>query len=307
MASSYTYPIARPTGTLTTAQLHLLLSNPNVVAKRVAQLTNYKFIADFLLTGKYTAQGGGLFYQTGESIFATDPAEAIEVGGEYPLTILSSGDVAAAKTDKWGLGTEIFDEKLSREGQSYMDKGFGRLGNTVVKTVDSVAMAVIASKVTDTFAATGAWSSVANIIATVLAARANRDNLALGLDLDTIALTGAQYATVMGVFINANVLPREQGNPIVAGQLPVNLMGFTWVTSPWIVGSNPLLVDRDQLGGMADENIGSPEFRSAPQSSVEAATDRLVGVDGYRLRARRVTTAVVTEPHAGLQLTGTGL
>ena len=77
--------------------------------------------------------------------------------------------------------------------------------------------------------------------------------MALGLDLDTIALSGAQWAKVMALFASAGVLPREDGNVIVSGQFPTNLLGYTWVTSPNIVGSDPLLVDREQLGGMADE------------------------------------------------------
>lgn len=306
MAPSYTYPVARPSGTLTTAQIHLLLSNPRVIAKRVATLTDQRFIADYLLGGRFTAAGGGIFYETGEQIFASDSAEAVEPLGEYPTTVLSRGELAAAKTNKLGLATEIADEQISRLGQNSVDRALTRLANQVIKDVDGIAMAVVASKVTDTIASS-AWTSVANVVASLAAAKANREDLALGLDLDTVALTGAQWAKVMGLFASAGVLPREDGNPLVNGAFPTNLLGYTWVTSPWIIGSDPFLVDRDQLGGMADEDLGSPGYARAGGFNVETHVERLGTVDGYRAQSRRVTVPVVLEPKAGLKITGTTL
>ena len=69
-----------------------------------------------------------------------------------------------------------------------------------------------------------------------------------------------------------------------------------------------LVVDRQQLGGMADEDIQSPGY--AKSNGIEVKTNRLVGSDdrdGYRVRARRVTVPVVLEPSAGVRITGTGI
>lgn len=304
--ASYTYPVPRPTGALTAEQIHLLLTNPRVIAKRVADLSAQRFIADFLLTGRFQATAGGIFYETGEEIFPADAPEAIEPGGEYPITVLTRGELAAAKTVKWGLDSVVTDEAISRLGQNPVDRALTKLSNGVVRQIDSIAMSVIASKVTETYAS-AAWTSVANVVGALLAAKANRDDLALGLDLDTIALSGAQYAKVMSLFVSANVLPREDGNPIVNGSLPVNLLGFTWVTSPHIVGTDPLLLDRDQLGGMADENLNSPGYASSGGFGVETKSIREDETDQYRLRARRVAVPVVLESRAGLKITGTGL
>jgi hypothetical protein len=302
---SYTYPVARPTGTLTTAQIHLLLSNPRIIAKRIAELTDQRFIADYLLGGRYQAVGGGIFYETGEQIFAADSAEAIEPLAEYPLTVLTRGELVAAKTSKRGLATEISDENISRLGQNPVDRALTRLANQVIKDVDAIAMAIIASKVTSTIAS-AAWTTVGAVVSSLLAAQANREDLALGISPTVIALTGAQYAKVMGLFATAGVLPREENNPLVNGQYPINLLGYTWVTSPWIIGSDPLLVDRDQLGGMGDENLGSPGYIRAA-NGVETHIERLGLNDGYRAQARRVTVPVVIEPNAAIKITGTGL
>lgn len=307
---TYTYPVGRPEGTLSTEQIHLLLQNPNVIARRLQALTDQRFVADYLLAGRFEAVGGGVFYETGEEIFAADEAERVAPGGEYPLTIMSRGELAAAKTEKWGLDTEIYDEAISRLGINTVDRALARLANTVIKDVDSVAGAVVASKITDTTAAAGAWSDVANIVRTLLRAQAKFEGYSLGLVPDTIALSGFQYAEVIGTFITAGVLPREQANVFLTGNLPVDLLGYTWVTSPHLQVTDPLLIDRDQLGGMADENLGSPGYVRAGGVGVETKVERLSGSDdrdGYRPRARRVTVPVVLEPAAGTRITGTGL
>lgn len=304
--TSYTYPVARPSGNLTTEQIHALLSNPRLIARRVAQLTDQRFISDYLLAGRYTAEAGGVFYESGEEIFPADSSESVGPNGEYPKTVLTAGELVAAKTDKRGIETVITDERIKQLGQTTVTRGLTKLVNGVIRDVDSIAMGVIASKVTDTFASAADWSTVAGVVSALAAAKANREDLALGLDLDTVALSGAQWAKVMGLFASAGVLPRENGNPLVNGNFPQNLLGYTWVTSPHIVGSDPMLVDREQLGGMADEDLGSPDYSRSGDFNVETYSKR-TDTDSYTVRARRVTVPVVVEPHAGLRITGTGL
>lgn len=304
---TYTYPLARPTGTLTTAQIQLLLANPRVIAHRVQTLADQHFIADYLLTGRFVATGGGIFYENGEPIFANDNPESIEPGGEYPQTLLNRGTLSAAKTTKWGLDTLVTDEAIARLGINPVDRGLQRLANQVIKYVDTVAWGVIASRVTDTIAAVGTWTTVANIVQTLLNLQADRQNLSLGLNLDTIALSAVQYAKVIGLFVGANVLPREAGNPLIEGNYPVNLLGYTWVTSPQVSGTNPWAFDRSQLGGMADEDLGSPGYIRSNGVGIEVKTARETDNDQWSVRARRVTVPIVLEPHSGIQITGTGL
>jgi hypothetical protein len=303
--ASYTYPVQRPTGTLTPEQTHLLLRNPQLISKRVASLSDQRFISDYLLGGRFSAEGGGIFYETGEQIFPADLSESVAPNGEYPKTVMVDGEIVSAKTDKRGLETDVTDERIKRGAQGAVDRALTKIVNGLVRDVDSIGMAVIASKVTDVYNS-GAWTSVANVVNALATAKANREDLALGLNLDTIALSGAQWAKVMGLFASAGVLPREDGNPIVNGAFPTNLLGYTWVTSPHIVGSDPLLVDREQLGGMADEDLGSPDYVRNGDFNVETYSKRN-DTDSYTIRARRVVVPVVLEPRAGLRITGTTL
>lgn len=304
---SYTYPVKHPEGTLTTAELHLLLSNPTVIASRVAELADQKFIADFLLSGRFSAAGGGIFYETGEEIFASENPEAVSPLGEYPVVVLESGEVVSARTVKWGLDTVVSDEKIARQGISYVNRGITRLVNTVVRHVDSVAMAVIASRVTSTFASLDTWTTAGKAVEAITTIQAERAALGFGIDLETVVLRPAQYAKVIGMLIDDKALPRESGATAIAGNLPVNALGLTWATTPHFQGENPLLVDREQLGGMADEDLGGPGYVRTEAFGVEAKTIREEKPEGYTLRARRVTVPVVTEPLAGVALTNTGL
>lgn len=305
--ASYTYPVQHPEGSLTQKELHLLLSSPKLIARRVAELSKMRFIADFLLAGRFDATGGGIFYETETADpFAEHGVEAVAPGGEYPRGTMTDGTPSSARTVKWGLETAITDEKIARQGAFYVNKSLSRLANSVIRHVDSVAMSVIAAKISTTHAA-GSWTAAGKVAEGLLSIQQERADLGTGLALDTVVLPPAKWAKLVGILIDDKALPREAGNPVVTGTEPLNALGFTWVTSPHYSGANPLLVDRDQLGGMANEKLGSPNYHAAGDVGVEALSKRDDDTDSYDLRARRVTVPVVTEPLAGVQLTGTGL
>jgi hypothetical protein len=304
--ASYTYPVAAPAGTLTTEQIHLLLSNPQIIAKRMADITQMRFIADYLLSGRYVAKGGGIFYETGEEIFAADSPEAVAPGAAYPKTVLTQGELAAAKVQKIGRETDLTDEKIAQQGIAIVNKALIRLANTVIKHVDSVAMAVISAKVTSTFASPSTWTTAGKVIEALTSISTTRADAGTGIDLNTVVLKPAQYAKLIGMLVDDKALPREQGNIAITGNLPVDALGFTWATTPHYTGTNPLLIDRDQLGGVADETLGSPGYVKVGGSNVETKTERHKD-DKYEVRARRVVVPVVTEPLAGVQITNTSL
>lgn len=301
-----TYPIAFPASTISTEDAFRMLNSPALVARRLADMANQRFVSDFLLTGRFEAKGGGIFYADGESLFPSDEPETIAPAGEYPLTVLSEGQLVAAKTLKRGLGSEITDEAIDQQGPGIVDKGLGILANGVIRDVDRIAMGVVESKITATYAST-AWASAEAIIAGVLAAQAVGEDIEKGYNFNTVALKGAQYAKVMSLFAASGLLPREGGNPIISGSLPAELLGLTWVKAPYMTGTNPLLIDRDALGGMAESKLPSPEFKRYGASLVEGASERTKLRDGWTIRARRVTVPVVTNPDAGIRITGTGL
>lgn len=308
---AYTYPPAATTlsSDLTAAQVHYLLKSPALLARRIRDLSLNKYIADYLLTGRYVAQGGAILYPNGEVLFTADDPEAVGILGEYPLTTLDAGTLATARTVKWGRDVEVSDEAISRMLADPLNRALSKLVNTNVRFIDGVALGVIASKITQTRAAGGSWNTGDGagfqIISDVLATKAQVDETEDGFDLDTVVLRPMQYAKAIAALIRDGVLPRES-NVISTGDFP-NALGLTWTTSVHSPVTDPLLLDRAQLGGMADENIQSPGYTGAGPGGVEVRSIRDDLRDGYRVRARRVTVPLVLEPNAGIRITGTGI
>lgn len=306
--ASYTYPTLHPSGSITAEQARLLLGSNRLIARRLAEISQMRFISDFLLTQSLDASAGGVFYETGEDIFAPAASELVTPGASYPKVILPEGVLEAARAVKRGIGTDVTDEKIAERGGGVATRALLKLANTVIRDVDTVSMAVIASVVSSTFASPGgAWDTAGKVVRALTAIRTQRADLGLGFDLDTVVLTGDDFAALLEMFIDDGALPREAGNIAISGNIPIDLYGFTWATTPHYTGTNPLLVDREQLGGMADQNLQSPDWARYGDSGVEGQTERITGADKWTVRARRVTVPVVLEPLAGVQITSTGL
>lgn len=301
---NFIYPTQTLEGTLSAEQVHLLLKSPQLIAKRIADISKQRYIADYLLSGRFSADGGGVFYETGEEIHTADAPEAIAPGAEYPMTVMTGGEIAAAKTVKWGRATDLTDELIAQQGVTALNKRLQSLANANIAHVDAIAMSVISSKVTST-ENSSAWNSPGAIVEALTRVNLTRSALGTGLDLSTVVLNPADYAKVMGMLLDKGALPRETSNPALNG-MPVNVFGYTWTTSPHYTGANPLFVDTTALGGMADQKGLSPDYASVASMAVEAKVTRR-DEDKYRIQARRVTVPVVTEPLAGVQITGTGL
>lgn len=304
MGNSLTYPVPAITdaGNLSAEQIHQLLQSQPAIARRVRTLASQSFISDALLTGRFQAVGGAVLYETGEPVFAEDSPEAIAPGGEFPQGLTRRGDLAAAKVDKWGRDVPIYDEAIKRLGLTIVNKSLTQVVNQIVRFVDTAALGVIASKVTTTSTASAAWTTAAAIVKSVELAKARAEESGEGHILDTIVLTPTVYATVMSLFLEAGYLPREASNPLISGSWP-KVLDLTWLRSPHVPTSSPLLLDTEELGGMADENLGSPGYSSAI-NGIETKSIRDEKTEGYLLRARRVTVPVVTDDSAGVVITG---
>ncbi len=306
MATSLTYPVPQlhDTSDLTKEQIHELLRNKASIARRVRTLADQRFIADALLTGRYKAVGGALLYENGDPIEIDDDPESVAPGGDYARSQAFEGDLAAAKTDKWGRDVPILDESIARRGINPVDRAINQLINRMVRFVDRAALGVIASKVTQTSAAVGNWTTATAIVESVELAKARAEESGEGHVLDTIVLKPSHYAKVMAVLADGNYLPREQNNPLTSGW--PQILDLTWLRSPHVPSNNPLILNTSELGGMADEDLGGPGY-SKGYAGIETKAIRKDENDSWLLRARRVTVPVVTDATAGTTLTGTGL
>ena len=310
----YIYPAPPASTDGENIDVHHLLKSPGVLARRLRGLLDRRYIADVLLKARFIAAGGVILYEDdSESIDTDSDPEAVQPGGAYPLTGLTPGEIQAAKTVNWGQDAVVTDAAIARLNIDPVNRAFTTLTNRSVRYVDSVALAAIASKVTQTWDVTGssnanggAWTSGENIVSGALQAKQSVIDLEEGYEPDIIVLKGSQWAKAMALFVKAGILPREGANPVVDGNWP-NVLGLTWLTSPHVPATDPIVLDSEQLGGMADENIGGPGYVRAAGVGVETKAIRDDDHDRYKLRARRVTVPVVREPKAAVKLTNTGI
>ena len=303
----FTYPAPPPSITGDNVTIHRLLQNPALIARRLRTLAEQRFISDALLTGRFEAVGGAIqFEQGGESLYTDRSPEIVRPGMEYPLAGLPLGPTQIAAVEKWGQDVPVTDEAIKRLNRNPVDRAFLKLINQMVKTVDGVALAVVASSVTASVAAAASWATATakQIFLDVAKAKADIIDLNEGFEPDTVVLPTLAWTYAMATFGDAGYLPREDGNaPVLTGEFPV-IDGMRWLPTPNLpVANAALVVDSTQLGGMADENLGGPGYAGAMQG-VETKSIRDDDNDQYKLRARRVTVPVVLEPGAAKKITG---
>lgn len=305
---AYTYPYVNGAGQdVTAADVHAFLKSPTLVARRVAELARQRFVADFLLKGRYSAEGGAISWSVDDSLFSDDDPQVVAPGAEYPVTTAGEGKPETVRTEKEGQDTEITDEAIRRLLLDPVNRALAKMVNRTIRRVDSKALGIVGSEVTATHAATAAWTNGEIIVTDVLTADAKLDALDLGLAGDAVLLKPLQFAKVAGFFIKADMLAGGITGAVASGVIP-NVLGKTWVTSNNVPFNDPLLVDSEQLGGIATEALGSPGYTSVPDAlGLESKVMRIDERDAYRPRVRRVGVAAVIEPRAGIRITGTGL
>lgn len=283
------------------------IKSPTLMARRLSEILNaQEFIGLSLLTGRYTMEGGVIAVPKNEVIRADRSAETVAPGAEYKLTPLSKEQYDLYMASKRGLATEVTDEEVGRSKMRPIEDAAQFLKNELLFDANSLALAAITSKVTATIAASAVWNTGTPgkvIIKDVLRAQAQAKMLKQGFNIDTVVLPADDYAVVMPEIFD--FLQRGSGT------MP-DLLNVAWLSTSDANFTNPLLLDRQRLGGIGREDIPSPEYRQVPDLNginigIELATLREPRADKTRLQARFPHVPVIVNPSAGLFITGTGL
>jgi hypothetical protein len=303
-----TYPASPPTLSGDLETISRFLQSPAAIRRRLRDYKDLRFVADQLLTQRFRSQGGAVMYEMSEPFVTDRTVEAVGPGSTYPYASLPTGTAAIAAVQKWGQKVLLTDEEIERNmyGGQAVDRALRKTVNSIIKQVDGLAMAAIASAVTQTSPAGTAWNAASGttILLNILKAKAVIVGLNLGYKPDTIAVNDTEYAYMMADPIITNAWRRETtDNPIYTGEVQT-VAGLTIVVSPAI--TNPVVLDSNQLGGMADEMDGAPGYGMS-DLAVQIKSIRKDGNDSWDLQARRKTVPVVQEPGAGVTITGTGV
>ncbi|NLP82594.1 hypothetical protein HF576_01910 [Microbacterium sp. CFH 90308] len=299
-----TYPLTPSQfANVSAADLVAFLKSPTLVARRLAEiLSAQQFLGLFLLQKRFTITGGAIGVPKNEVIRAVRGAEIVAPGAEYKLTPMSAEEYEFYQAMKEGLGTEVTDEQIGRLLGAIVDDAFTFLQTELVFSANDAALGAVMSSVTNTMAAGATWTTGKQVYKDALRIKAAVRKQKLGYNIDTVVLPGEQYAEVIPELLD--ILPKDSGQALTDGFPTV--AGITWISDDGDDLPDPLFLDRRRLGGIAREQIPSPEYRHiGGDTGVEIAPIREPKADKTRLQARNVHVPIVTDPLAAFYLTGT--
>jgi hypothetical protein len=302
------YPPAGPTISGELVTISRFLANPTMIGRRLRNLSDLRFVSDQILTQRFRTSGGAVLYEVSEPILNTRPVKAVAPGSEYPRDTPAQGVAAIAAVSKWGEAFFISDERIKRSvyAGDEVDRQLMKAVNTVANKIEGLTMSAVSSAITATQAATAAWNnSGASIFRDVELAAAKITDLNMGYNPDTILMSTSKYALLMSDSIIANLRRREASdNPIYGGDIErVGKFQVVYTSAANLPSDDVWILDSQQLGGMADEINQDPGYATGAYN-IQVQTQRRPERDGWDLWARRLTVPIVTEPGAGIRITG---
>lgn len=302
-----TYPAAAPTLSGDALTISRYLQNPQYVSRVLRTFRNLRFVSDQILTQRMRSNGGAVLYEQSEAFVSDRTVEAVAPGSEYPFASLPTGTAAIAAIVKWGQKTRLTDEEIARSvyaGQA-VARSMQKVVNSIIRQVDAVSMSVVQSAAADT-GTTGIWDSATPAtrqpLADILLAVQRIEDRNQGYRPDTLVVSPKAYTYLMLNDGIAQLRKRETSeNPIYTGMIE-SIAGLTVLKTP-ALSTTALVLDSQQLGGMADETDGSPGY-SIADLAVQIKAIRQEDLDATDLQGRRKTVPIVLESGAVEEITG---
>lgn len=290
-----TYPPGAPSVNGNQITVEQFLKTPSRVTRVINDLTRQRFIAERIFASG-DAVGGAVIYDqvTASELYTDRDVQAIEAGSEFP--IVTSGETApkVAAVTKWGGAAVLTYEAVRRDARDILNRELTKLRNTIVRKVDTVAIAALDAAPINADTGTD-WSDGTNgdPILDLAQGRSVIDDADLGYVADTILINPAQMVDLIGRKDVREALPREalSGNPIANGQLN-GFMGYTWYVTNRVAAGTAYILASTMAGSLRDE---LPLY-----SRVIDQQER----ERWLVQAARVTVPIVTDPKAVLKLTG---
>jgi hypothetical protein len=306
----YAFPAAAPTLSGDLLTISRFLADPVRIQRRLRDYKDLRFVADQLLQDRQRATGGAALYDMTEPFISDRTVEAVSPGSEYPYANLGTGTAGIAAISKWGQKALLTDEEITRKSwpMSAVDRALRKVVTTVIKQVDTIAMAAIGTAITAEVGTAGKWDDATPAnrkpLDDILIAIQAIEDLNLGYRADTLVVSPKGYTYLMLNDAIAQLRKRETNdNPVYTGMIETvaNLKVIKTPNLP--VATRAWVLDATALGGMADETDGAPGYTVA-ELAVEVKSIRKDEQDAWDLQARRKTVPFVQEPGAGYEITG---
>lgn len=293
------YPPAPPVISGQNLTVSVFLRNPAVVQRRMENLTRQRFVADRLFNAGPQATGGAVIYDQvldAGHLFAARDVQEIEPGAEFPLTGAADPTPLTAAVKKWGGAVPITYEEERRDRRDVLARRTTQLRNTVLRKVDTVAVATLDAAPLQTQAASGDWTTAAtDIISDIETAKNKLDVMDMGYEADIVLLNPAQVLDIRKDADIRSALPRENRarNLLDLGAADLDgLLGLTWIPSNRVTAGTAYVADSRSVGGISDELALYTRVVNQPER------------ERYLIQAARPTVPYVTDPKAVVKITG---
>lgn len=290
------YPAGAPSidgqGRITVEQF---LRQPSRVQRVITDLTNERFLAERIFSSG-DAQGGAVIYDqvTASELYTDRDVQAIEPGSNFPIVTSGEGAPKVAAVTKWGGAAVMTYEAVRRDSRDTLNRELTKLRNTIVRKVDTVAIAALDAAPINTDVGTD-WSdgTAGNPIVDIATAQSIIDDADMGYVTDTVIANPAQRVDLLTRKDVRDSLPREgtAANPIASGQFQ-GFMGLTWYFTNRVPAGTAYFLSSTMAGSLRDE---LPLY-----SRVINQEER----ERWLVQAARVTVPIVTDPKAVLKMTG---
>lgn len=146
------YPLGPPSVSNNQITVDLALNQPNLITRRISDITLQKFIAPMLFTSSGQAvSGGAMRYQQAKinELYTSRDIEQRGPGDEYPNVGVDRQDEKLAKVEDWGGKTWISDEAKKRNDVATLNQNVTSLANTIVRKVNTRTVAVLDAAIAD--------------------------------------------------------------------------------------------------------------------------------------------------------------
>lgn len=296
------YPPPAPTVTGTAITVDAFLRDPLRVQRTIQDLTAQRFIADRVFSPGGPATGGAVIFDQVQinDLYAGRDVQAIKPGSEFPIVTDANPAPLVAKTIKWGGAAIITYEERDRDRRDILNRELTKLRNTIVRKVDTVAVATLRGAPILQQTASSSWTNAAAaIVKDVATAEVAVDKQDMGYQL-TDALVSP--TTMLNITSNDKILQQiyysggAVSSPLGSGASGQSRMsgflGLNWYVSNRVDDDEVILLAGQTAGSISDEKPLYSRVVDQPEQ------ERLL------VMAARLTVPYVTDPKSVVRITG---
>ncbi|HTW17075.1 MAG TPA: major capsid protein [Nocardioides sp.] len=145
-----TYPLGPPVVTGDTLTVDTALKQPTRITRRIADMTLQNFIVTRIFAQGGTVVGGAVIYDQAvlNELYLDRDVERVMPGQEFPIVGSSRRAPKVAEVEKYGGKFYVFDEARDRNDVSHFNNQVTLLANTIVRKVNTRAIAELEAAIT---------------------------------------------------------------------------------------------------------------------------------------------------------------